>query len=232
MEYKDFNFEIDTKTITEEGTFEGYASTFGGAPDSGGDVIHRGSFLETLEKGGINGTGIPMLWQHDTRNPIGKFPALGENNKGLKVQGKLTLGVNQAKEAHELLKDDVIKSMSIGFDAIEKEHDKNGIRHIKKVNLWEISLVTFPMNARANITTIKAAKNEREFEKALREAGLSWDTCKWLVSNCKDSLREVWNQENEELNPILDSLKTVNQSFGIKSMLSEIERVNKNLIKV
>jgi len=229
VEHKDFDFEIDTKSITEDGMFEGYASTFGGKPDSGGDVVHRGAFLETIEKRGRNGTGVPILWQHNSQMPIGKYTSLLENDKGLKVQGKLTLGTTQGKDAYELLKDGVIKAMSIGYDAIDHERDKRGIRHLRKLDLWEISLVTFPMNTRAHITAIKEATNERQFEKALREAGLSIQASKWLISNCKNSLRDVWNRDNEGLDSIIDSLRSVNKSIAVNSMLAEIKQVNENL---
>jgi uncharacterized protein len=102
--YYDCPFEIKSEDITDKGRFSGYGSTFGGKPDSYGDIIVQGAFKETLERGGRNGNGIGMLWQHRSEEPIGVYESIVENSKGLKVEGQLALEVQRGKEAYILMK--------------------------------------------------------------------------------------------------------------------------------
>ena len=222
-EYMDMPFEVKTEDVDEQsGIFKGYGSTFGGKPDSYGDVIVEGAFKDSLMNGGRNGFGIGMLWQHDPKQPIGTWIELLENKKGLQVVGKLTKGVKQADEALLLMKDGALKGLSIGYD-LEKggyEYDnEKKIRYLKKINLWEISPVTFPANTRAQITTVKAienAKTERELETALRDAGLSQKQALIMVSRCKPYLRGIREQKN--MKDILSTLRSVNVSIEIQKM--------------
>lgn len=157
MLLKTFRARIDTKSITDDGEyayFKGYASTFGNE-DSYGDVIERGAFTKTASE--ANGT-LPMLWQHDTDEVIGTYPAMAETDGGLMVEGQIVLATQRGREAHALLKAGAIKSMSIGFTIPEGKADfdqETQTRHIREVRLWEISLVTFPANTRAAITEVK-----------------------------------------------------------------------------
>jgi len=220
-EYLDIPFEI--KEIDDkDGTFSGMASTFGGEPDSYGDVIAKGAFSESLAAGGRNGFGVAMLWQHKTDQPLGTWTELIENSKGLKVTGKLTKGVKQADEALLLLKDGALKGMSIGYDVPKDGYvfdDKTGVRYLKKINLWEISIVSFPANTRAQITGVKAiedAKTERELETALRDAGLSQKQALIMVSRCKPYLREI--RERKSLKDVLSVLHSVNTQMEVRNI--------------
>ena len=214
-EYMDLPFEFDEKGIDEQtGIFKGYASTFGGKPDAYGDIIVEGAFKKTLEKGGFTGFGVQMLWQHDPKQPIGTWLELLENKKGLQVTGKLTKGVKQADEALLLMKDKALQGISIGYDAIIKEYDeKEKVRYLKEIDLWEISPVTFPANLNARITNVKEAirraQNERELERALREAGLSQGQARDVVFMCKPYLREI--RDRKTLKDILSALQSVNK---------------------
>ena len=197
-EYMDIPFELETKEDgTETGIVKGYGSMFNGPPDSYGDIIKPGAFRETIKNNGHRGLGVAMLWQHNIDEPIGAWLDLTENNKGLQVRGQLTRGVARAEEALLLMKAKVIKSLSIGYtipkDGYEFDDNKK-IRYIHQIDLWEISPVTFPANARAAITGVKAledAQNERELERALRDAGLSANQSKFMVAKCKPYLREL-----------------------------------------
>lgn len=200
-EYIDLPFNFETKGLEETtGIFYGYGSMFGGNPDSYGDIIVKGAFKDSLELGGRNGYGVSMLWQHDPTQPIGTWLELNENEKGLNVVGKLTKGVRQADEALLLMKDGALQGLSIGYEINRNDYEydeKKKIRYLKKINLWEISPVTFPANTRARVTTVKAienAKTERELEKALRDAGLSHKEAVIMVSRCKPYLREIKKQ--------------------------------------
>ena len=226
-QYYECPFEINQKDITETGIFEGFGSTFGGKPDSYGDVIVKGAFTETLKKGGRNGTGVAMLWQHRSDNPIGVYKSLAENDKGLKVAGQLALEVQQGKEAYILMKMGALNGLSIGWDLLrDKDGNRlddsfemsknNKIRYLKRLELYEISPVTFPANTRATITSVKAvieeAKNIREFENALREEGnLSNQAAKYIASLCKPKLEKKWN---EQMYNILYAVRNLRKKIG------------------
>lgn len=131
-------------------TIKGYASAFY-VKDQQKDVILPGAFEESVlyfEKKGF----LPLLWQHQASNPIGKVIVLKEDRYGLYFEAILTKGVCQSEEASYLLEDKVIDSLSIGFQ-IQKSHINKveKIREISKVRLLEISLVTFPANQNAKI---------------------------------------------------------------------------------
>lgn len=160
------------------GEFEGYGSVFGNI-DSYEDIVAKGAFVESLNK------KMPvLLWQHDWRQPIGVYTEAREDARGLYLKGKLALGVQQGREAQELLKMDAIKGMSIGYKTLEEEIDrKTGVRTLKKLELMEVSLVTFPANDKANVTSVKSAPDSiREFEKFLRDGGYSQEEAKLIAS--------------------------------------------------
>lgn len=206
-EYMEIGFEIDTKNISEDGTFSGFGSTFGGEPDSYGDVVLEGAFKKSLEKGGRNGFGISMLWQHDAHQPIGTWLSLVEMKKGLKVEGKLSLGVQKADEALILMKDGALRGLSIGYripkGGSEYDSDKD-IRYLKEIDLWEISPVTFPANTRAQIMNVKeigGIRTERELEAYLRDSGLSRRQAIIIAGMCVPYLGQIREQEKSLNSP-------------------------------
>lgn len=167
-----------TEEGSELGVFEGLASTFG-QPDLIGDVIERGAFRDSLARP----HGIKMLWQHDPRAPIGVWDQVRETPAGLAVKGRLVLAVQQAREALALLRAGAVDALSIGFSVPKGGAALDGAsstRRLTKIDLWEISVVTFPANARARIQRVKTRSadtplpSEREFERLLtRDAGFS-----------------------------------------------------------
>lgn len=168
--------DLEIKSLDEMGTFEGYGSVFGNK-DSYGDIVERGAFKEFLTKN--NALNVKLLWQHDTAEPIGVYEEIYENDKGLYVRGKLLIeDIARAREAYALMKAGAINGLSIGFtiNPNGSSYDKNGVRHLNNLSLWEISIVTFPANARAQVANIKEAimddiKTVRDFENFLRESG-------------------------------------------------------------
>jgi hypothetical protein len=221
----DIPFEIKADQLKEDGTFSGMASTFGGEPDAQNDIIEKGAFTETLKTNGYKGRGIKMLWQHDYRAPIGKWMSLEENSKGLAVVGKLTRGVKQADEAYFLMKDGALDGLSIGFGIDEDGYDidnKTKCRRLRKINLWEISPVTFGSNANARITNVKSAvkdaKTIRELENALRESGLSINDSRYVIGLLKkESLGRTLSD------PILEALKQVNAELTVYKFFNKME---------
>ena len=141
--------------VTPAGTFEGYASLFGVA-DMGRDVVLPGAFADTLVKRGAS--GVKMLWQHEAGQPIGRWEALVEDARGLKVKGRLNLDVAKAREVLSLMREGAVDGLSIGFRTERATTDKKtGIRSLAKIDLWEISVVTFPMLPQARVSVVKRA---------------------------------------------------------------------------
>jgi HK97 family phage prohead protease len=123
--------------------FEGYASLFG-IPDLGRDVVMPGAFAESLARRGAG--GIRMLWQHDPSEPIGRWLSVAEDRLGLRVRGRLNPAVARAREVAALLDDGAVDGLSIGFRVVEARRERAPpLRRLLRLDLWEISIVTFPM---------------------------------------------------------------------------------------
>lgn len=168
-ELKTLPVEFDAKGVRNDGTFEGYASTFNNI-DSGFDVVMPGAFTKSLDE--RPASKIKMLWQHDSTQPIGVWKTAIQDSRGLFVKGKILKDVQKGAEAYALMKEGVIDSMSIGYKTLESDYIKSGVRQLKELGLMEISLVTFPMNEQATVTGLKDF-DPREMEANLRDAGLS-----------------------------------------------------------
>lgn len=191
MTTKDFKFEL--KAMSEDGTFEGYLSVFD-VVDRGGDLVEKGAFSKTIKE--APGGFVPMLWQHDEKKPIGKL-YLSEDDYGLKVRGELSLGVAQADEAYKLLKDGVVRGLSIGYKAIRKQMDK-GVRHLKEIALFEGSVVTFPMLPLAQVTAVKDMGGKSDFLTELAEAQMYAMRGMIMQSLCR-SLDDIAYEYSEDM---------------------------------
>ncbi|MFV0383691.1 HK97 family phage prohead protease [Paracoccus sp. (in: a-proteobacteria)] len=129
---------------------EGYASLFG-LTDQGGDAVLPGAFAASLARLKARGDKVRMLWQHDPARPIGVWDEIREDEKGLWVKGRLLPEVAQAREAAALIRAGAIDGLSIGFRTIRATRDGKGRRALAEVELWEVSLVTFPMLPEAKV---------------------------------------------------------------------------------
>lgn len=159
-----------------QGVLEGYASTFGGPPDSYGDVIAPGAFAKSLAAHKAAGTTPVMLWSHDLSRPVGRWLDLAEDARGLKVQGVLNLDTEAGREAFGHAKAGDLNGLSIGFrlPAGGRERRQDGSSILKEIDLAEISLVTIPANGAARITSVKSVQTRADLERALRlQCGLS-----------------------------------------------------------
>ncbi|MGO4572814.1 HK97 family phage prohead protease [Microvirga sp. 2TAF3] len=146
--------------IDADGIFEGYASLFGIA-DLGKDVVMSGAFADSLRKRGVG--DIRLLWQHDPATPIGRWLSIAEDRRGLKVRGKLNLAVERARDIHALMRDGAVDGLSIGFRVERARAERpTGLRRLEKLDLWEISIVTFPMLPGARVERVKRVKHARE----------------------------------------------------------------------
>jgi len=168
LQTKTAAFEVKREP-DEDGVFEGYASVFD-VVDQGMDIVAKGAFTKSLG----SGRKVKMLWQHDVRKVIGVWDELREDERGLYVKGRLLKDVGLGREAMALMRAGAIDSMSIGYRSIEAVPEAGGrVRKLMEVDLFEVSLVTFPMNEAATVTDVKSITTEREFEAFLRDAGYS-----------------------------------------------------------
>ena len=226
-------YEVKELVVDEKGLFEGFASDFKDEADDGGDIVKKGAFLETIAHGGRNRSGIVMLWQHKSDQIPGVWRKIEEQQDGLFVAGKLALGTPLGDSTHVLMGMDAIKHFSYGYDAIDYEINKEReVRFLKKVELWEISPVTFPMLIRTAITNVKAlteAKTERELERALRDSGLSKSEATFIASMCKASLRELRNSQHPvSLGNALKMLQELNAELEVQDIFADINKSLKN----
>jgi uncharacterized protein len=173
--------EIKRADVSDKGTFTGYASTFGGAPDRAGDVIAKGAFRKSLDEHKSAGSTPGMLWAHDFAEPVGKWLSFAEDAKGLNAEGKLTLDVTRGRDAHALLKDGAL-SLSIGYRVRQDGYERT-TRVLKDIELLEVSLVAVPANPHARITAVKAdIRGPADLQRALQELGYSQREAKRIVA--------------------------------------------------
>ncbi len=139
--------------VSVDGTFEGYASLFG-VVDLGRDRVSPGAFRDCLARKAPQ--AIKLLWQHDPAHPLGIWQEIREDGHGLKVRGQLDLAVAKAREVHALMRSGAVDGLSIGFRTERSRKDAaTGIRSLEKLDLWEVSIVTFPMLPGARVSAVK-----------------------------------------------------------------------------
>jgi len=159
-------------TIDPDGTVEGYASLFGEI-DHARDMVMRGAFAATLASRGIR--RIPMLFQHDPSEPVGIWLELREDFRGLFARGRLIPEVARGRELISLLRAGAIDGLSIGFRASKARIDpKTRIRRLHAIDLWEISIVTFPLLAGARVRAVKHATSKAKLPRARTRAEGEW----------------------------------------------------------
>ena len=137
-------------SVSEDAVIEGYASLFGEA-DQGGDVVQKGAYaasLKALEQGGRR---VKMLWQHDPSQPIGVWDEAREDARGLWVKGRLLESTQKGREAAALIAAGAIDGLSIGYRTRKAGKNEKGHRLLTELELWEVSLVTFPMLPSARV---------------------------------------------------------------------------------
>ena len=178
-------FNLDTKSLALDGLFEGYASLFN-REDLGHDIVLPGAFRESLAQRGAG--GVKMLFQHDPTQPIGVWTRIAEDARGLHVRGRLMTELARAREVLALIRGGAVDGLSIGFRMVKGQRDRLGVRRLEKIDLWEVSIVTFPMQPEARVTTVKTgpcpagALTVREFERWLtQDAGFTRSEARALV---------------------------------------------------
>ncbi len=172
-----------------EGKFTGMASVYGEV-DLGKDVVERGAFAKTISENPV----VPILWQHNSKEaPIGKG-TLRNTREGLAIDAELDMEDPLGVHAFRKLKMGLLKGLSIGFESVTDEI-KSGIRHLKEIKLWEVSIVTFPMLPSAQVTSVKQMilSHKADFTTEL-EAAQTWASRRMMCNALDDSLASfIWD---------------------------------------
>lgn len=223
MKHKHLTFGFEIKAVEDDGLFSGYLSVFDEV-DSYNEVIKKGAFRKTLSDWKKKKRMPPILWQHDTTQPIGVFTDLAEDERGLKVDGQLLVAeVQRAREAHALMKAGAVSGMSIGFNTVKDQTDReSGVRTLTEVRLWEGSIVTFPAQDNARITDVRSLIEGGElpdlktFERFLREAGFSKSQAVAIASH---GYAYLSRSDSADIGELLDG--------RTKSVIAEITNLRK-----
>lgn len=202
-----FDRPFEIKEVSDTGVFTGLGSVFGNL-DRGDDIVQAGAFTKSVAALKTQGRMPAMLWQHNTDEPIGAYKSMQETADGLIVQGQLALKTQRGAEAYELMKMGAIGGLSIGGWVTGANYDnKNDIRTITEFELWEVSVVTFPMNDEARIAAVKSVDQIEDFKSAcdyLRNAcGCSRTEATAIVARLKAlTLRNAAASDSAELKAI------------------------------
>ncbi len=145
------------ETAQGDQEISGYASLFG-TQDQGGDIVVQGAYRSSLGALQQAGRRVKMLWQHDPSKPIGIWDEVYEDAKGLWVKGRILNAIAQGREAAALIAAQAIEGLSIGYRTVKAAKNDKGQRLLQELELWEVSLVTFPMLPSARV----GAKSEAE----------------------------------------------------------------------
>lgn len=220
------DFDLHVKAVSDDGLFSGYGSVFG-VVDSYLEIVAPGAFAESLAEIAAKGRPVPVLWQHRSDQPVGVWKNLKEDERGLFGDGQLILdGVPRAVEAHALMKAGAVSGLSIGYYVRESSRDeKTGVRTLTKLDLVEISLVTFPANDDARVDTIKSKlahgslPSLPEFEQLLREAGFS-KTQAAVIAN--RGLKHLLRSESEGDQAEPDGIKALSERLTLGLSLPKL----------
>ncbi|VAW01545.1 Gene Transfer Agent prohead protease [hydrothermal vent metagenome] len=157
-------------TVTDGLSIEGYASFFND-PDKGGDIVIKGAYAASLKRLGDEGRQVKMLWQHDPTEPIGIWDEVREDERGLFVKGRLLDSVGRGREAAALIAAGAIDGLSIGYRTVRAVKNDKGSRLLQELELWEVSLVTFPMLPSARV----GAKGDSLADDMMRELAAAFE---------------------------------------------------------
>lgn len=212
-------FDCEIKLASDDaavGTVDGYGSVFG-VLDRGGDIVEPGAFKASLADWRRKKALPPMLWQHSPHEPIGVWKDIVEDEKGLKVTGQLVMEVPQAASVRALIAAGAVKGLSIGYRTGDYHIDRTtGVRRLKKIDLWEISLVTFPMLPEAQISGVKGEFDPAFWERAFRDEGLSNREAKLATSVARKMvLRDGGQSETASRDGMTDVLMALRKSAEV-----------------
>ena len=205
--------------VGEDGSFSGYASLFS-KTDLGNDRVIKGAFERSVEQ--RKASGIRMLFQHNPDKPIGVWDEIREDDLGLWVKGHIIKDVSNGAEVLSLMRSGALDGLSIGFKTKRSRTDrKSGIRDILEADLWEISVVTFPMLPEARVSQVKKITKElpsvREFERWLtRDAGLTRSQARIVIGKGFTSLASMQDAAGISNTALTEKIRQATQSINVR----------------
>jgi HK97 family phage prohead protease len=216
--FRSIALDIKDAEIQADGTFTGYASVFGEI-DTYGEIVRKGAFAKSLKAWAKKGKLPRMLWQHRSDQIIGVWLEMVEDQKGLRVKGRLALDVDKGREAYALLKIGALDGLSIGYVATEWTTDsKAGTTTLDVIDLWEVSVVTFQAGPSAVVDGVKSSLDSGklptlpEFEEYLREAGFSRSEAKAIAGKGLSHLLRQREADDKREVSVDDILSVINPS--------------------
>jgi HK97 family phage prohead protease len=243
MKNKDFAFKVKLNSDDPAGTIEGYVSAYGNV-DRANEIVMPGAFADSLSRQKREGNYPLMLWQHDTREPIGVWEDLADDGKGLWGKGRLLINANvpTADKVYSLVKNDAVRGMSIGYREIDVEPGKDGEpTKLIKLDLLEASIVSFPANRKAMVENVKSEDENKaiklwkgfehlarcfrdgeplsvkQFEEFLREAGFPKSVAVQIASvGYARSIRSE-SEGNEATSEAVARLRAAVRAFSSQS---------------
>lgn len=221
---------LEVKSLNDR-EFEGHGSVFRNV-DLGGDIVVPGAFKKSLAQHKASGSLPALFWMHDPTRVAGKWVDMDEDRHGLKVKGVLA-DTPLGNEIHTLLKMDAVRGLSIGYRTLDQDWDKDGNRLIKEAELWEVSVVSLPMNPLAQVAHVKSRLSERgeyvptprEFERILRDVGCSQSVAKRIVAKMfedEDEAREVQSDPHREGG--IEDVKSIADDLVARITAAQIRR--------
>jgi len=248
MERRDIRL-LETKASTETpGRFSGYGAVFGNV-DATGDVIKAGAFADSLGEWQRRGKWPPMLLQHggglfgggaEDMLPVGEWLDMEENTRGLKVEGQLfALGTEKGQYIYEGLRAGALDGLSIGFqtrEAISGTRAGEPDRLLTNIDLWEVSIVTFPANPKARVTAVKAItldtlrRLEDHLYRDLRDGGFSHPDAKRVIASIRTYLQRDAGEDTDEQRDaaaagvLTDRLESLQLDAALHGLLATITK--------
>lgn len=209
---------METKAIPlefkadSEGRIEGYASRFG-EMDQGGDIVVKGAYSASL----ASGRKPKMLWHHDPSQPIGVWDDVKEDDTGLHVRGRIITAIEKGREVLAMIEAKAIDGLSIGYRTVKADRATDGARLLKQLDLWEVSMVTFPMLESTKINAIKAADmSRREMEVLLtQDAGLSRSVARSLMDGGLGAVKAMQDAGDDGLSELAQIMREI---YGNKEL--------------
>lgn len=177
LERKFARLDGATLSVSDAGRIEGYASLFN-ALDQAGDVVAKGAYEASLKRLAAEDRRVKMLWQHDPAQPIGIWDEVREDARGLWVKGRLLTDVAKGREAASLIGAGAIDGLSIGYRTVRARKDDKGGRLLSELELWEVSLVTFPMLPDARV----AAKGDDPAAAIMRDLAAAFQDARQMMA--------------------------------------------------
>ena len=220
MTTQNLSIPLKIKALSKR-EFEGHGSVFGNT-DLGGDVVKRGAFESTLLKHQRDGSLPLMFWMHDPSRVPGKWLKMREDDDGLYVKGQLA-DTPLGSEIHTLLEMEAVRGLSIGYQTLDSDWHDDGTRVLKEIDLWEVSVVSIPMNPLAQVAHAKSQLSNageyvptaREFERTLRDVGCSQNTAKTIIAKVYEGkARDVPPLDHdEETREVLAGLEALEETI-------------------